>query len=117
LADSDGVFAAVAAADRSAWRSISRDLALRPSSIASARYSATCCSRFAFCACWKFADRSNGSSLPDLKAVFSSGRFMISSTLSFCQNATPKQTRNAATQMISRVRSSSRCSTRLRRSS
>jgi hypothetical protein len=55
--------------------------------------------------------------VPPWNALFSSGRLMMSSRMSFCQIATPKQTPNATMQMMSRVRSSSRCSTRLRRSS
>src|SRR4051812_18302918 len=67
---------------------------------------------------WKAAVRSNGS-LPffDLKAVPCSGRLMMSRIAPLCHRQSPKHAANTTMQKISRLRSSSRCSTRLRRSS
>src|SRR4051794_23132631 len=70
------------------------------------------------CWTWKAAVRSNGS-LPGLalNAVPCSGRLMMSRMAPLCHRQSPKHAANTTMQKISRLRSSSRCSTRLRRSS
>ena len=94
-----------------------RSAGLRSSDRAISRASTSHCRYSRFCACWNAAVRSSGSSLPLVNADFSSGRSRISRIASFCQKQKPNATTNAARQMMIRVRSSSRCSTRLRRSS
>ena len=60
-----------------------------------------------------------GSATPKVIGVRSpgSGAFAMSSSRLFCQKQRPKATENATIEMMMRVRSSSRCSTSVSRSS
>ncbi len=61
----------------------------------------------------------NGSATPKVIGVLSpgSGAFAMSSSQLFCQKQSAKATLNATIEMTMRVRSSSRCSTSVSRSS